>query len=233
MLPIAVLAGGLATRLGEITQDIPKCMIEVQGRPFIDWQLDLLVNAGYREIVFCVSHKSEIIQEYLMSRPRSVANIVFSHDGKSQLGTGGAIKNALTLLGPEFAVIYGDSYLPIDFADVEVTFRESLALGLMTIYKNTEFLDLSNVIFENGKLIKYQKGHVDPRMNYVDYGLAYYQSEAFLDYAENEQFDLSDLSFRLSESGKLSGFEVKTRFYEIGSIQGIEEFSSYLVRRLK
>jgi NDP-sugar pyrophosphorylase family protein len=233
MLPIAVLAGGLGTRLGEITQDIPKCLIEVQGKPFIDWQLDLLMNAGYQEIVFCVSHKAESIQSYLEHRPRTSAKIVFSHDGESQLGTGGAIKNALTLLGPEFAVIYGDSYLPINFADVEAAFRKSSAKGLMTVYKNSEKLDLSNVIFENGKLVKYQKGLSDPRMKYIDFGLTYYQSTAFQDYAENEQFDLSDLSFRLSESRKLDAFEVDTRFYEIGSIQGIEDFSNYLVRRSK
>ncbi len=233
MLPIAILAGGLGTRLGEKTQKIPKCLIEVQGRPFVDWQLDLLINAGYREIVFCLSHKSELIQDYLRNHPRPKVNIDFSLDGKSQLGTGGAIKNALKLLGPEFAVIYGDSYLPIDFSEVEASFRKNSAMGLMTLYKNTDKLDLSNVIFEKGKLVKYQKGLKDPRMNYIDYGVTYYRSEAFQDYAENEKFDLSDLGLRLSESEKLDGFEVDNRFYEIGSIQGIEDFSDYLVRRNK
>lgn len=231
MLPIAILAGGLGTRLGEKTQDIPKCLIEVQGRPFVDWQLDLLINGGYQEIVFCVSHKSELILDYLRNHPRPSVNIVFSLDGESQLGTGGAIKNALNLLGPEFAVIYGDSYLPINFSEVEATFRKNSALGMMTVYKNGDKLDLSNVIFENGKLVKYHKGLKDPRMKYIDYGVTYYRSEAFQDYVENQKFDLSELGLRLSESKKLDGFEVDKRFYEIGSIQGIEDFSDYLVRR--
>ena len=228
MLPIAVLAGGLATRLGSLTKDLPKCLIEISGKPFVDWQIELLRSAGYVKLVFCISYKSELVQNYLGDGSKWGVSIEYSLDGETQLGTGGAIKKALPLLGERFAVIYGDSYLPIDYQAVEESFLESNAPALMTVFENNNNLDQSNVQFEQGQLLDYKKESLNPKMHHIDYGLTYFQSSVFADYPDNSLFDLSEVSSDLSELAKLSGFEVFQRFYEIGSVSGIAELSRLL-----
>jgi NDP-sugar pyrophosphorylase family protein len=228
MLPLAILAGGLATRLGPLTKDVPKCLIEVSGRPFVDWQLDLLVKNGYSDFVFCVSYKSDDVQKYLGDGSERGISIEYSLDGVTQLGTGGAIKKALPKLGDVFGVIYGDSYLPLDYFAVEQGFLNSNSQAMMTVYKNQNRLDASNVEFTNGKLVAYEKGTKNEDMHHIDYGITYFRGEAFMPWTDQSSFDLSVVCNHLATSGKLDGFEVFERFYEIGSIKGIEEFSQYL-----
>jgi NDP-sugar pyrophosphorylase family protein len=230
VLPLAILAGGYATRLGSLTKDSPKCLIEINGRPFVDWQLDLLIKHGYTDFIFCISYKSDMVQEHLGDGSRWGVKIRYSLDGESQLGTGGAIQKALPLLGTAFGVIYGDSYLPIDYVQVEREFLSSPAQAVMTVYKNSNQFDTSNVEYSNGILVNYEKGTNIPKMRHIDYGLTYFRSSAFSPLGEIKSFDLSDTCHRLSSEGKLAGFEVFERFYEIGSAQGIEEFSDYLRR---
>lgn len=228
MLPLAILAGGYATRLGSLTKDFPKCLIEIDGRPFVDWQLDLLVQKGYLDFIFCISYKSEMIQNHLGDGSRWGARIRYSLDGETQLGTGGAIQKALPLLGKSFGVIYGDSYLPIDYSAIEKAFLNAKGKAMMAVYQNHNELDASNVEYANGSLINYQKGTNDPKMHHIDYGLTYFREEAFSKISPLGTFDLSELCHRLSTGKKLQGFEVFQRFYEIGSISGIKEFSDYL-----
>ena len=228
MLPIAILAGGYASRLGSLTKELPKCLIEINGRPFVDWQLDLLINHGYSEFVFCVSHKSNLVQEYLGEGSDRGINIQYSLDGKTQLGTGGAILNALPKLGKVFGVIYGDSYLPINYRLVEQEFLKAKSNGLMTVYRNKNQFDVSNVEFLDGKLIDYQKGVINKNMNHIDYGITFFRQEAFRPWTDQSTFDLSIVCHQLAKEGQLDGFEVFERFYEIGSIQGIEELSQHL-----
>jgi NDP-sugar pyrophosphorylase family protein len=230
MLPIAILAGGYASRLGSLTKDLPKCLIEVNGRPFVDWQLDLLLNNGYSEFVFCVSYKSNLIQEYLGDGSDRGIDIQYSLDGKTQLGTGGAILNALPKLGEMFGVLYGDSYLPINYRLVEQEFLNIASNGLMTVYKNDNQYDMSNVEFLDGKLIDYQKGVNNKNMNHIDYGMTFFRKEAFRPWADQSTFDLSTVCHQLAKERQLDGFEVFERFYEIGSVQGIEELSQYFRR---
>ena len=228
MLPIAILAGGYASRIGSLTKDLPKCLIEINGRPFVDWQLDLLLNNGYSEFVFCVSYKSNLIQEYLGDGSDRGVDIQYSLDGKTQLGTGGAILNALPKLGEMFGVLYGDSYLPINYRLVEQEFLDITSNGLMTVYKNDNQFDVSNVEFLDGKLIDYQKGVNNKNMNHIDYGMTFFRKEAFRPWADQSTFDLSTVCHQLAKERQLDGFEVFERFYEIGSVQGIQEFSQYL-----
>ena len=231
MLPIAILAGGLATRLGELTREVPKSLIPINNKPFVDWQLRLLQESGYQKIVFCVSYKSNLIQDYLGDGSSRGLEIQYSFDGPMQLGTGGAIKKALPLLGSKFAVIYGDSYLPISYSDVEDSFLDKSILAMMTVFKNSNEFDASNVKFEDGKLLDYQKGKPTPDFQHIDYGLTYFQAEAFDGFeASGAPFDLATLCTKLSMNGHLAGYEVFDRFYEIGSVQGIKEFSEYLSR---
>jgi len=228
MLPIVILAGGLATRLGSLTAEVPKSLIEINGRPFIEWQMNKLVNAGYSHFVLCLSHKSNLIRNYLGDGSRWGVDIQYSLDGEIQLGTGGAVKKALPLLGQKFAVIYGDSYLPINYSEIESEFLLSGKKGLMTLYENTNKFDQSNVEYSNGSIHSYDKIMRNSRMRHIDYGLTYLRTEAFQDFEESFSFDLSEIYFQLLNSEELRGFEVFERFYEIGSRQGIEDFSEYL-----
>ena len=228
MLPIAILSGGYATRLGSLTKGFPKCLIDINGRPFIDWQLDLLVEGGYLDFVFCVSYKSEMVQDHLGDGSRWGAKFQYSIDGELQLGTGGAIRKALPLLGKSFGVIYGDSYLPITYSAVEQAFLNSEKLALMTVYKNENRFDASNVEFSNENLLAYEKGVDNKRMQHIDYGLSYFKEEAFTNLIYQSPFDLSSLCQQLAISGHIGGFEAFARFYEIGSVKGISEFSQFI-----
>ena len=228
MLPIAILAGGLSTRLGSLTRSIPKCMLEINGRPFIDWQLDLLVRNGYSDFVFCVSYKSEIIQKYLGDGSSRGVNIEYSLDGETQLGTGGAIQKALPIIGDRFGVIYGDSYLPTNFLTAEQGFLNSKSQALMTVYENQNQFDNSNVEFLDGKVVDYEKASKNKNMHHIDYGITFFNRSVFCPWAGRSSFDLSKVCQQLAKEGQLDGFEVFERFYEIGSIQGIEEFTEYL-----
>jgi NDP-sugar pyrophosphorylase family protein len=228
MMSLAILAGGYATRLGAITKNLPKCLIEINGKPFVDWQLDLLVKNGFSEFVFCISYKSEEVQKYLGDGRDRGIRIQYSHDGETQLGTGGALQKAIPLLGETFGVLYGDSYLPIDYSSVEQEFQNSSNPALMTVYENKDQFDSSNVEYVNGRLVNYRKGVNDRQMHHIDYGLTYFRMSAFQPWSNQSTFDLSEVCHDLATDGHLSGFEVFERFYEIGSVQGIQEFSEYL-----
>lgn len=228
MLPLAILAGGFATRLGELTEEIPKCLIEVNGRPFVDWQLDLLTSKGYSDFVFCVSYKSDFVQSYLGTGIERGINIEYSLDGDTQLGTGGAVKKAIPMLGDLFGVIYGDSYLPISYFQEEQHFLNSGSKALMTVYKNQNCFDVSNVEFQGGKIISYEKGSENKEMKHIDYGITYFRSSTFEPWAGQSSFDLSEVYIKLAKEKQLDGYEVFERFYEIGSIQGIKDFAQYI-----
>jgi NDP-sugar pyrophosphorylase family protein len=230
MLPLAILAGGYATRLGALTSETPKCLIEINGRPFVDWQLELLMKNGYSEFIFCVSYKSDLVQEYLGNGSDRGVSIQYSLDGQSQLGTGGAIQNALPKLGDEFGVIYGDSYLPTNYFAVEKNFLSSRSQALMAVYENQNQFDSSNVEFVNGKLVNYEKGTKNKDMRHIDYGVTFFRDAAFRPWSNQSSFDLAEVCHRLAKEKQLDGYEVFERFYEIGSIQGIEELSQYLRR---
>ena len=230
MLPLAILAGGYATRLGALSSKIPKCLIEINGRPFVDWQLELLTKNGYSEFVFCVSYKSDLIQEYLGNGSDWGISIEYSSDGPTQLGTGGAIQKALPRLGDKFGVIYGDSYLRTSYSALEKNFLSSKSLALMAVYKNQNQFDSSNVEFVNGKLVNYEKGNNNRNMRYIDYGVTFFRDVAFRPWRNQSSFDLSEVCHQLAKERQLDGYEVFERFYEIGSIQGIVELSQYLRR---
>jgi len=227
-LPVAILAGGLATRLRPITQKIPKALVEVAGRPFIDHQIELLVSQGLREIVLCVGYLGEMIEAHLGDGARFGARISYAHDGDKLMGTGGALRKALPVLGEEFFVLYGDSYLPIDFAVVEDAYRSSGKPALMTVFRNEGNWDESNVIFENGDILIYNKKDRSPEMKHIDYGLEILSKGAFLHAPLSARFDLADLLSDLVSSRKMSGYEVTNRFYEIGSPAGLGELNAFL-----
>ena len=231
MLPVAILAGGLATRLRPITQTIPKALIEVAGKPFVAHQLQYLRQQGVTSVTFCIGYLGEMIQEFVGDGSDWDINVSYSLDGPVLLGTGGALKQALPMLGEKFFVLYGDSYLPINYANVQKAFMDSNQMGLMTVLKNKNQWDRSNVQFEFGKLIEYNKEVINSGMYYIDYGLGALQARALGGYPNDEPFDLSKVYNKLSKQQQLSGYEVFDRFYEIGSIQGIADTQTYLLQQ--
>ena len=231
MLPVAILAGGLATRLRPITEKIPKALVEVAGRPFIAWQLDQLQSEGVEEVVLCTGYLGEMIEEIIGDGHSFGLKVAYSHDGKKLLGTGGALKKARALLGEAFFILYGDSYLPVSFKEVENAYLESGRLGLMTVLANQNQWDKSNVLFQNGRLVEYNKRSPLTEMHHIDYGLGVLKASCFDVYPENEPFDLADLYHELSLKGDLHGHEVYNRFYEIGSHTGLSETANYLKQR--
>ena len=233
MLPVAILAGGLATRLRPITETIPKALIEIAGEPFIFHQLRYLHKQGLTSVVLCIGYLGEMIQEIVGDGSHFGVQVSYSFDGPKLLGTGGAIKAAMPLLGNNFFIFYGDSFLPIDFKAVEKAYLSSNKLGLMTVLKNENQWDKSNVIYQNDSLIEYNKEEIKPGMNYIDYGLGILNSDVFHAYPAEESFDLSKVYNQLSLNKQLYGYEVFERFYEIGSHQGILETEEYLTSREK
>ena len=223
-----ILAGGLATRMKPITEKIPKSLIELKGKPFIVHQLSYIKSQGIQKIVLCIGHLGHMIQSLIGNGEALGLDIQYSLDGDKLLGTGGAIKKSLPLLREDFFVLYGDSFLPINYKNVEEAYVLSKKNALITIVKNNNQWDKSNVEFESGKLIEYNKHHPNQRMHYIDYGLSVLNQSIFNTYHENEPFDLSDLYHKLSLHQHLAGFETFERFYEIGSQVGLKETENYL-----
>lgn len=227
--PVAVLAGGLAKRLRPITETIPKALVSVAGSPFIAHQLRLLHSAGLRRIIICAGYLGEMIAAEIGDGAGFDLRIEYSFDGPSLLGTGGALKRALPMLGRHFFVLYGDSYLPIDYRKVALAFAKNAGLaGLMTVYRNQDRWDTSNVQFEAGQILRYDKKHLTPEMHHIDYGLGLLSAESLTSWPDNEPFDLADVYKQLLSKKQLSGYEVTERFYEIGSPEGLAELDAFL-----
>ncbi len=227
-LPVALLAGGLATRLRPITEKIPKLLVEVAGRPFFSHQLELLRRNGLRRVVVCVGHLGEMIVDAYGDGREHGMSIEYSFDGDKLLGTGGALARAIPLLGDAFYVLYGDSYLMVDCQAVGRRFLDSQASGLMTVFENREAYDASNVWYENGCIRQYSKTEKNPHMKHIDYGLGVFRASAFASCQPDEFCDLSAIQSELVARGELIGYEVYERFYEVGSHAGLAELNTLL-----
>ncbi len=225
MLPVAILAGGLATRLRPVTRRIPKTLIEIRGEPFLAHQLRLLAGRGVRRAVLCLGYRGEMVREFAGDGARFGLELQYSFDGPVLLGTAGAVRNALPLLGGEFFVLYGDSYLPCDYAAVARAFAACGKPALMTVYRNEGRWDASNVEFDGTRILAYDKRAGAPRMRHIDYGLGAFRREAF---ESTTAADLADVYAELLARGDLAAFEAAERFYEAGSFEGIRELSGML-----
>jgi NDP-sugar pyrophosphorylase family protein len=223
MFNLALLAGGLATRMAPLTDRRPKSLLEVAGRPFILHQLDYFRNQGIQRVVLCVGHLGEQVREVVGDGSAFGLEIRYAWDGNHPLGTGGALTQALPLLGERFFVQYGDSFLPIDYTEVARAFMHGGQPALMTVLENAGRWDCSNVEFSGGVLAAYRKTAATPGMRHIDYGLSVLSDRLFRCRTPGEPFDLADLFHTLSLQGQLAGHEVHTRFYEIGSPAGLQD----------
>ncbi|MCC6538371.1 MAG: SIS domain-containing protein [Bryobacterales bacterium] len=227
LYPAVILAGGLGTRLGELTKKTPKSLVEVNGVPFIAHQLRLLRAQGITRVILCVGHLCEQIEQFVGDGRRFGVEATYSFDGPAQLGTAGAIVKALALLPERFFVIYGDSYLPEDYAAAQRAFDASGRRALMTVFHNDDLGDVSNVEFAGGEIVVYDKKNKTPRMKHIDYGLGLFARSVFEELPAGP-VDLAKVYQDLHGRGDLAALEVHRRFYEVGSVAGIEELSGVL-----
>ena len=230
MMPtVAILAGGYATRLYPVTKTIPKAMLHVAGKPFIAHQLALLKKNGITEVVICAGYLSEQVENFIGDGRQFGLSVSFSVDGEKPLGTGGAIRKALPLLGDTFFVMNGDTYLTIDFESISDFFLSQNKKGLMTVLHNKDQWGKSNVVLKSGKIIKYDKKEKTMDMEYIDYGLSMLKKSAFDAIGDEEVFDLAKVYQSLIDKEQIISYEVKNRFYEIGSAQALAETEEYLL----
>ena len=232
-VPVAILAGGIATRLRPMTDTRPKALVEVAGKPFIEHQAALLRDRGFRRLVLCVGYLGEQIEAVMGDGSKFGVDVSYSYDGARLMGTAGALRRAAALLGEVFWVLYGDSYLDIDYEPVFHAFTTAGTQGLMTVLKNDDRWDRSNAEFRDGRLHRYDKRHQTPDMHHIDYGALILTADALGRVPADEPSDLSDLCSALVTEGKMSGYEVHRRFYEIGSPEGLAETAAHLAARVR
>ena len=221
-LPVAILAGGLGTRLGNETLNKAKILIDIAGKPFISRQLNYLSDQGIKDIVICVGHLGHQIKDYIGNGSKYNLKVSYSEDGDQLLGTGGSIKKACKILDKNFFILYGDSFLPIDFSLIEKAYFQETKPALMTVLKNQDNWDKSNAYF-NDKSVSYNKKNPQKNMNYIDYGLNVVKDSIFKNFPSNKPFDLADVFEDLSNKSLLAGIEIYDRFYEIGSVNGLND----------
>ena len=226
-MQVAILAGGLATRLGTLTQNIPKSLLMIRDKPFLQYQLERLRERGIEDVVVCTGHLGHQIQDYFGDGSCFGVNLVYSHEEKP-IGTAGALRLAGDNLQDPFFTIYGDSYLSLDFGAILSYFNSQSRLALMTVYENADLYDRSNTVVKGQLVEKYSKKERTPGMVYIDYGANLFRKQVLELVPEGQFYSLEDLFAQLVEMKELLAYEVKERFYEIGSLQGLAEFREYM-----
>lgn len=231
MMPVlALLAGGRATRLRPLTETIPKSLVRVAGEPFLGRQLRWLANQGVGDVVICCGHLAEPIRRFAGDGERFGMRIRYSEDGELALGTGGAIRRALPLLGERFLVMYGDSLLATSLHTMWSAFCHQQCMGMMAVYRNENRWDTSNVEIFGARVACYAKENRDARLTHIDYGLSAFSAEAFANTSREQAFDLGLVFQKLIMAGQLACHEVRERFYEIGSMDGLRETEAMLLQ---
>jgi len=227
--PVCILAGGLGSRLGEAVKDTPKPLLDVAGEPFLMHQLRLLAAYGTHRVVLCVGYLGEQIEDAI-GYSQFDMEVEYSYDGPELVGTLGAIRRAVPLLGERFLTLYGDTYLRVDFRAFDESWRASGLPGAMTVLHNHDRWGPSNAVFSNGLVTQFDKRRPTPNMEWIDYGLGGLETTA-LDMVGPEATDLAALHQSLAQRGSLFGFEATHRFYEIGTPASLEETEQFLLRQ--
>lgn len=236
-MQMVILAGGLATRLYPLTSKIPKSMLAINKRPFLEYQLELLKDYEIKDVLLCLGYKGELIKNYFGDGKKFGVNLSYNFDGEKLLGTAGALKKAYKLLNDNFLLMYGDSYLPYDYQKIEQAFKNSEKLSLMVVYKNQNRFDKSNVVITDGSIKVYDKTLEGENsesgskgLEYIDAGLSILKKEVLSLVPEDEPYDLQELYKILISEEEMLAYEVKQRFYQIGSLEGLEEFKNLVVK---
>jgi len=225
--PVCILAGGVGSRLGEAVGQVPKPMLPVAGRPFLFHQLELLAREGAHEVVLCIGYLGDVIRHAVGDGSAFGLRVAYSDDGGDLLGTAGAVRQAIPRLGERFMVLYGDTYLRIDYADVDRVARESDLPALMTVLRNEGRWDVSNVRLAGDRVERYDKVEPDEDMTHIDYGLSVLEAGAVME-TEPGASDLSTLFTAWATQGRLAAYVATERFFEIGTPESWAEASAFL-----
>ncbi|MBI4385991.1 MAG: NTP transferase domain-containing protein [Elusimicrobia bacterium] len=228
---LVLLAGGLGTRLGGLTASTPKSLVRVAGEPFIFHQLRLLQREKIDRVILCAGHRGEDIRRTIGDGARFGLRISYCFDGDTLLGTGGALRRALSLLDESFWTLYGDSYLDVPFAPIDRHFSSQKRLGLMTVFCNNNRWVPSNILLQDGRIVRYDKAKPTLEMRHIDFGLGLLRREALAPWKDGDGFDLSELHRRLVAQGELLSFETSQRFYEIGTPEGLRETEAHILAK--
>jgi NDP-sugar pyrophosphorylase family protein len=225
-----VLAGGLGTRMHPHTEKVPKSMLEVAGRPFIDWQLELLARSGIRDVVLCVAHLGELIRDHVGDGTRYGIRVRYAVEEPDRLlGTAGALRAAVGLLAPRFLVTYGDSYLRFDYREpLRMLEQHSDCEGVMAIYRNQGSLEPSNVATDGSWVLRYEKNATDPEIDHIDYGATALRREVVEALPAGTAIGLDRVQEALAGRGRLRALVVHDRFFEIGSPAGRADLERHL-----
>lgn len=227
-MQMIILCGGLATRLGDLARNTPKSMIQINGKPFLQYQIEQLKKQKIKDIVLCVDHLSEKIKDYFDDGKKFGVNIKYSYDGDKPLGPIGALKKAEPLLEDVFFIMYGDSYLSIDFTQVYNYFIKHDKIALMVVYKNYDKYDKSNIVVENGMVTRCSKEEKNKDMIYIDYGTSILRKKTLIDIPRDTFYSTVTFFSDIVKKKQLLAFEAKKRFYHIGTLDALEEFKGYI-----
>ncbi len=230
-MQVVILAGGLATRLRPLTERVPKSMIRINEKPFLEYQIELLKKNRITNVLLCTGHLGSQIKDYFVDGEKFGVRLEYSEEKEELLGTGGALKKAKNLLEDEFFVMYGDSYLILDYQEIAGYFHKFNKLGLMVVYKNYNEFDKSNVVVKNGFVKLYDKRDSSPEMIYIDEGISILRKEILSDFPSHTPFLLDKIFQRLISKGELLAFETKQRFFEIGSSEGLSDFKKLILKK--
>ena len=231
LFPVAILAGGLATRLKPLTERIPKSLVEVNGEPFIAHQLRLLKKHNIQKVVLCLGHQAEIIRNIVGNGSRFGLHVAYAYDGPTLRGTAGALCEALPYLGEHFFVLFGDSYLPCDYGAVQRAYTESGKRALMTVFRNEGRWVASDTEFAGGRIIAHDKQHKTPRMQHVNYGLGVFNRSVFENIPAGAAKDLTLVYQELLAEDQLAAHEPLQRPYEAGSFEGLRDLENYFSKK--
>ncbi len=223
-----ILAGGLATRLRPLTEKLPKCLLDIGGRPFLEYQLELLKKNGINRILLCLGHLSEMVREYFQAGERFGIRLGYSLEEEKLLGTGGALRKAWPQLEKEFLLLYGDSYLDFSYSDMIEHYRKARWVALLSVCRNQNQWDRSNAVVEEGQVRIYDKKSFLPEMQYIDAGLSILSKNVIREIPPDEFYDLADLYKSLARRRLLGAYEIEQRFYEVGSPSGLQEFTALI-----
>jgi NDP-sugar pyrophosphorylase family protein len=224
-----ILAGGLGTRMRPITETIPKPMIAVAGKPFLQYQLELLTGSGIGRALLLVAYLGEQIQQYFGGGDKFGCNISYSFES-SPLGTGGALRNAEAQLQDYFVLVNGDTYLAIDYRALLEDFQKADCAAMIVAYKKPEgasqsvpasLLPANLGVSQDGAVTAYRKRNPEG-LSHIDAGVIVLRKEILARLPAGQKCSLEEEIYpQLIAQGEMRAWVTLEPFFDMGSPAGL------------